>query len=276
MATDPIVITGHPKMRERRIANLRRRRRRDDLITASLGAVLAIVLVTMGVLRSPLMAVETVSVVGLTAAQRTVVTDQINVAGGTNVLDVDLEQVRERVQSLPWVRQVSTRRRLPSTIEIRVAVSHPVLVATNQGMRYLLDADGTVLEAEPMIDSDRDLITVDSAATLPSVVSLAPLTVGQSITDPDLLATTSVAAVMPPIFDNWIVGYDSIGAGEVNVNFRIPTQSGPAEFVVHLGRAENVRAKAATLAALVGETIDRGMRPSLMDVSIPDRPFIQT
>jgi cell division protein FtsQ len=124
-------------------------RRRVRRLKAVLGVVCAIVWALVA-LRSPLLDVDRVQVVG---AERIPVADVTRAAGngpGTPLIDVDLAGARAAVAALPWVDEVRVTRSWPGTIRIVVTERHEV--ATVRAGRSdgangwaLLDADGRVL-----------------------------------------------------------------------------------------------------------------------------------
>lgn len=230
-------------------------------------------LLSYGVVRSPLLAVDQVTVIGLDDAQAQVVAAAVSVAPGTNVMDVDLDRVEADAERLPWVSTATAQRRLPSAVQIRVATRTAVAVAVMEDRRWLLDAEGGVLEE--VIGPDA-VATTRPVAELPEVTVLQEPVVGRAVAEPSVRAAAAVAADMPRALDEWIVGYATTGGGEVDATLRITTDDGPAELVARLGRPEGIAAKAATLAALLDETVGRGMRPTVLDVRIPDRPVVRS
>ncbi len=247
------------------------------MVTATIGALITIALGGIGLARSPLMAVDQVALVGLTAGQQQAVAQTLAVHPGVNVLDVDMEMLEEQAQSLPWVQVATSRRRLPSTIEVRVALNTPVATTVVDGMRYLLDHEGTAVEAAPVADAAASLVSLTGPVeALPMVLVLTAPAVGVPSTDPQVRAAAGIAAAMPAVVADWVVGYQPGDPGEVDALMRFPTGEGPVEFIAHLGRDEDIGTKAATLAALVRETIGQGVRPRAVDVRIPDRPVVLT
>ncbi|MEO2105267.1 MAG: FtsQ-type POTRA domain-containing protein [Actinomycetota bacterium] len=250
-------------MRERILEGLQRRRRRERVVTASLLALLATVLLGWGTLRSPLLAVEDVRVVGVPGEVSAEVLDVASVRVGQNVLDVDLEAVEAQVTELSWVERATVRRRLPSTVEIRVSARTPVLAGTFGENTYLVDAEGLVIE---VVDEAPEGVTTMALTAAPPV--------GAVVTAPSVLAAAEIAARMPPGMERWLVSYSTAGDDEVDALLRVPTESGPVELVAHLGRPVEVDVKAATIASLVEETVGNGMTPRALDVRIPDRPIV--
>lgn len=262
LARPRVVVSGHPRIRARVLEQIRRRQAREQLVTASIGALLLIVLATWGLLRSPLMAVEAVSVVGIGVEEVAVVEQAAAVAPGTNVLDVDLDRVDAAVSGLAWVEAVTVRRRLPATIEIRVAERRPLLAAVYGDATYLLDREGVVLSR------------AESTTTLPTMELALPPAVGSTLDTPDIEDVTTVAAAMPAGLDQWIDGYEAVAEGMVDAALTVPTSTGPLALVAHLGRPVDIAAKAATVASLVTEVVESGQRPRAVDVRIPDRPVV--
>lgn len=68
------------------------------------------------------------------------------VAKGQNVFSVDLEDARARLAADPWIESAEVRRKLPSTISIRVTEREAAgLVAMSEGS-YLVARDGAVIK----------------------------------------------------------------------------------------------------------------------------------
>lgn len=274
LAQAPVVIRGHPRIRRRALDNLERRRRRDNLITLSLAAIVLIGLLGFGLSRSPLLALDTVAIKGLSAPQQQILRAQLGVSQGVNILDIDMSTLARRAKALPWVQKVTMRRRMPSTLEIRVATVRPVAATIFDDTRYLLDAAGMVVEAVPA-DDDSALVSADPAA-LPLVSVSIPPQVGRPASDPAVESAIAVAAAMPPPVRGWVVEYRAASGGEVDASVRVPTESGPVDLTVHLGRPDAVKVKAAALVALTEEVLVQGLRPQALDLRIPGRPVVRT
>ena len=63
----------------------------------------------------------------------------------SNILTLDLEQVRTKLLRSAWVREVEIERILPATLTLQIQERQPVAIAVLDQM-YLLAADGTVLD----------------------------------------------------------------------------------------------------------------------------------
>jgi len=73
-----------------------------------------------------------------------------------NYLMLDLEQIRESVESLPWVRKATVRRSWPDGVHIRFVEEQPV---ANWGSDHSLGTDGQVIPA----------VATATAASLPNL-----------------------------------------------------------------------------------------------------------
>lgn len=60
--------------------------------------------------------------------------------------NVDIGEIRRRVESFSWVGEARVTRRLPDTLVIAIAEREPVAVWQHQRQLYLIDGDGEVLE----------------------------------------------------------------------------------------------------------------------------------
>ncbi len=69
----------------------------------------------------------------------------IDVAPGAPILFVDIEQVRQRVQSLGWVEEVTVERRLPQTLRLSVRERVPFALWQRDGMNVVIDAQGVTI-----------------------------------------------------------------------------------------------------------------------------------
>jgi len=63
-----------------------------------------------------------------------------------NLLQTDLDQIREIVESEPWIKSATVHRLLPNRLVITVVEREPAAVATIDGEFYVVDAEGNVLD----------------------------------------------------------------------------------------------------------------------------------
>ena len=133
---------------------------------------------------SPLLGVRSVSITGtadpLTAKVRSIV----DVADGTPLARVDLDDVAARVEGVPEIAEVEVARGWPDTLSINVTPRVPVAVTSANGQFWLLDATG-----------DPYLAVANPPAGLITVALVTP-----GVGDPSTTAALAVAAALTPEF----------------------------------------------------------------------------
>lgn len=87
---------------------------------------------------------------------------------GENLLLVDLERFRARLLDSPWVSDVTVRRVLPATVDVRIVEREPVAVARLGQLLYLVDGAGVIIGEYGPQYKDFDLPIVDGLAAPPS------------------------------------------------------------------------------------------------------------
>ncbi|MBW3602402.1 MAG: FtsQ-type POTRA domain-containing protein [Actinobacteria bacterium] len=257
----------HHRVLERRRAVLAERDRRDRQVTVSLAVLLSLALAAVGLARSPLFAVERVAVVGVDDRQAEV-RARAGVEVGVNLLDVDLTHAARRVEQLPWVERAVVHRRLPSTVEIRVAARAEVAVVEGPTGAWVVAADGTVLRA------------AGGRADPPiRVISGLPFLArpGEPTRDAAVLAALEVHDNLPPLVRDWVVAYHAPNPRRLEVTVTAATDGGPFTTVVRFGPPERIRDKAAVLVAVLDELVAGDVRPGdivAIDVRAPDHPVV--
>lgn len=111
-------------------------------------ACLAAILVSGGwwLYRSPLLTVQKTEVVGVETLDPEVVTAAAGLAG-QNLLRLDLNGARARVEALPQVRAAKVTRTFSRTVRITVEERQPAAFWMVGGRRYVVDRDGVILGA---------------------------------------------------------------------------------------------------------------------------------
>jgi cell division septal protein FtsQ len=72
----------------------------------------------------------------------------LNTGANTNIFEVDMEDVRTRVEQIEWVHHVTVQRVLPDEILIRVAERDPKGLARIHGRVVEFDDDAAILEPD--------------------------------------------------------------------------------------------------------------------------------
>jgi cell division protein FtsQ len=222
------------------------RRRRPIQVATALLALGAVAWVLWG---SPLLAVRTVQVDGVSTLPAAEVREIAGVADGTPLLRVDVSAARARVAQLPQVDSVEVARGWPNTVVITVVERKPVAVVGTPGRRSLVDADGILF----------DTITGDAPA---GVVPLDVANPGSD--DPPTMAALGALVALPADVRHRVAGAQAASAEDVSMTLDDGT-------LVRWGTAADTEAKAAALAAILDQIEAQTLEPAdTIDVSTPD------
>lgn len=116
------------------------------LAVGLLGGGYAFLLVQDATRNAKIFHLKEVSFSGLRHIQAPVLKSLILKNFSGNVLSLDLEQVRQLVESEPWVHEVTVRRRLPNHLEFHVREREVVAVAKIGKKLRVVDREGVLLE----------------------------------------------------------------------------------------------------------------------------------
>lgn len=94
--------------------------------------------------------VRQVEITGAVNQPRLSIYRELLEGGSDAMLLTDLPAMRERLNALPWVKDVSIARRWPDRLEVRVTERKPAALWQRQGAIRLIDAEGVVLPAEDL------------------------------------------------------------------------------------------------------------------------------
>jgi cell division protein FtsQ len=84
-----------------------------------------------------------IELVGLDRTTRTEMIAALGVATGDPMLAIDIAEVRQRAEALPWVREAAIARRLPGTLSIMIEERVPYALWQLKGTLWLMDEGGT-------------------------------------------------------------------------------------------------------------------------------------
>lgn len=110
---------------------------------------------------SPLLRISRIDASGNQRVSADAVKAMVDGLRGENILHADLEQWRTKLLQSPWIKDVSFRRSLPSSIEVVVQERVPIAIA-RRGVRLLLvDEHGTEIDEYGPAYASLDLPIVD-------------------------------------------------------------------------------------------------------------------
>lgn len=243
-----------PRLRARRVEVRRSEGRRRLRVVLAAAAVLAVLLVLMGLAFSPLFDVDRVTVAG---QYRTDAEDVVAAAGierGDPLLTADLGAAERRIEELPWVDEARAERSWPGTLRYRVVERIPAAAAQGaDGAWVVLDGDGRVLVA--LDAAPTDLPVVEGVTVDPQVGASAPAEAAGA-----LALAAAIPASARPAIDALLV--DADGAVTVRLD------SGA---VATIGPLEDLEDKGVALASVIAE-VDPCI--ATLDLTAPGAPLL--
>jgi cell division protein FtsQ len=205
--------------------------------------------VAYGITRSPLLAVDTVTVVGtahLTPAQ---VEAAAGVHEGDAMVWVDAGNAISRVKALPYVRDVTIEREWPHTVRIAVHERTAAAWIDGAGAKTVVDSTGRVLE------------TVAAPPGLPQLLG------AKVVPPPGGTVDAAPAAKVAGALTALAVGGAASVQDTPDHGVVVHMASGPE---LRLGPATAVAVKLRAALAVLGAMQDAP--PAYVDVSVPTNP----
>jgi len=220
-------------------------RRRPWRLAAWVAAAVAVLAgVVWLVAFSPVLAVRTVEVVGVPAAEVEPITALAAVPLGSPMARVDDGAIADRVRQRATLANVSIERSWPSTLVIHASPRVPVLVAKNpQGQLHVVDSRG---------------VAYAQVRTAPKGVPIVYASSEAALSRDALMAAVDVVEVLPPALQKQTTRVTVSGASLVTLKVRGTT-------VVWGGVGQPEKKLTVMTALLKG-------KPRLIDVSAPDTP----
>ncbi|SDO76386.1 cell division protein FtsQ [Klenkia soli] len=218
------------------------------------GVAVLVAVLAWVVLASPLLAVRTVQVDGLTTLTADEVREAAGVAEGTPLARVDTAAAAARVAALPQVADAEVTRGWPDRVVVTLRERVAVAVVTVGGSRSLVDAGGTLF----------DTITGDPPA------GVVPL----QVADPgpgDRATTAALAAIvsLPAVVRDQVTEVTATGGDDVTLTLVDGTS-------VLWGSADDADRKAQVLAAVLDQLAAGALDPAAqIDVSSPEEVVLR-
>ncbi|AVG23951.1 Cell division protein FtsQ [Pontimonas salivibrio] len=135
-------------------------RQRRLAFTAGIGGVLLIAVLTVIVTSSPLLALNTVRVLGTERLATDTVVSALEPLGGQQLARVSPADVAGLLSDLPLVQSVDTRIELPSTLVVSVVERTPIGVVRSPGGFAVVDRAAVVLFESEVLPVEFPLICV--------------------------------------------------------------------------------------------------------------------
>jgi cell division protein FtsQ len=199
---------------------------------------------------SPLVAVQKVTVTGLTGPESARVTAQLeSAARDMTTLHVRVGQLRSVVAPFPVVKNVTASAEFPHTLRITVTENTPVAAVVVDGTRLPVGGDGLLLRGADQ-------------RTLPAVpMGVTPG--GDHVVDKTALRAIAALAAAPPALRQRVTRAITTRQGGLTLDL----SNGPQ---LRFGGADRLAAKWAAAAAVLADTSSAGA--AYLDLRYPERP----
>ncbi len=77
-----------------------------------------------------------------------------------NLIGLNLNSIKEIVESSEWVKRASIKKVLPSTLKINVTENDPYAIYFQEGKSFLIDLDGSIITEINLNNYEDDLLFV--------------------------------------------------------------------------------------------------------------------
>lgn len=242
---------AHPKVQARRLEVTQSDERRKWRRTLLIVALLAAAAIVLGLARSPVLDVDTVTVQTGDRVDEEIVIELAGVRLGAQLIDVDPAAVEERVGRHPWVATVEVRREWPSTVRIDIVEAEPVAASPVGAGWRLIDLDGQVLGISPVAPVGLPVVLADEVHAAPGERA------------DELVAAVIVADALTSDLGAWVDAVVADADGEVQLQL-------VGGVIVDLGTTDQLPDKLVALATLLTR-----VQPECIvsfDVTAPDAP----
>jgi cell division protein FtsQ len=207
--------------------------RRKALLVGS-GGVVALVLATMLVLASPLVAVERVDVEGATYADAALIESVAESMKGISVLTVDTQSAKRRLEGDPWIASARISTFLPDRVLIEVEERRPAAWFLGVDNRArVIDVEGRVLA---VVDGrPTEYMWIDG---------VGPNLVAGSIADPAYRAAAQLAKSLPAEIEPLVDHLGVTATSDVTMTLTTGT-------IINFGQPVDMRNKLVSVVVLL-------------------------
>ena len=223
----------------------RRARQRRIAWLAGIGAVAMLVLLSLGAVYSPLLALRDIQVDGTSRLDPAQIVDAVDGQLDVPLALLDESRIRDELGEFTLIRSYTTELLPPGTLIIHVVERTPSGSIARGAQFDLVDPAGVVITSSP-----------ERTPGMP-VISVA----GDDVDSAAFRSTAEVLLALPPDFLAQVDGVSATTRDDVTLVLTGSNQR------VEWGSAEGSEHKARVLAALVA--IHAGSGPGLYDVSAP-------
>lgn len=179
---------------------------------------------------SPVLAVRSIHVEGLSAVSQQQVRDALAIPAGRSLLRVDAAALARRVAALPRVRSARVRRVFPAGVSVTVTEREPVLYFDSPEGAHLVDAEGVEFAIDAPPPGLPRLVTDHASGSDPvtraavAVIAAAPLELRAEMSE---IAARSVSDIALTLRDGRVVVWGGAGDSQRKAAVVLPVLTRP-------------------------------------------------
>ena len=167
-----------PRVAQRRktVSEDRARKRLRWVLSAI--AMIALVLGSFWLIRSPILSIRQVDVVGASQSDPRSVVSDLDMDIGTPTIDVDADTIATRILEDPWVRTANVEVLWPGSLVVEVSERTPLAPVLAGEQWVLVGRDGGVISVLDEPSSQDALVAIDQGSLVPGDAIVDPATIG--------------------------------------------------------------------------------------------------
>lgn len=240
-----------PRLAERRksVSEDRARKRLRWILTVI--ALIALVIGTLWLIRSPILSIREIDVAGAEASDPRGAVRSLGMDIGTPTIDVSTDAITSAILEDPWVQSAAVHITWPGSISIGVTERTPVAPVLAGEQWVLVGNDGGVIMAVGNPSGDNALVAIDQG----------PIAPGFQITDALVLGALEFIEFLP------IERHSGVRVQTVGEGLTADVQG----HRIRLGRPVDMAQKASVLDALLASGVPEG---ATIDLVAPLRPGV--
>ncbi len=110
--------------------------------------------------------VEEVVLQGRRNASADRIRNVLGIQRGTPLLAINLQQLRQQLETLPWIRFASLERQYPNIIHVKIAERRPIALWQRENKLVLVDEGGTIITSNKLEKFSNLIVVVGKGAPL--------------------------------------------------------------------------------------------------------------
>lgn len=245
------MTTVEPRVAERRRGVSEDKARHRLRWVLGIIALIAIGAVSIWLIRSPMLSIQSISVTGAEISEPGTIIDEMGVFVGVPTIDVDAGAIKSAVESDPWIDVADVTVRWPGSVSIAVTEHRPLAPASSGDGWVMLSHRSTVLEPIDGPGHGTFIVDIDTSTT----------PVGGSVVNPMVVGALEFgSALRPNLASDTVISVDDGGL--------VATVQG---HLVRLGRPIELEDKALVLGSLLDTELEVGAEINLI---APTRPAV--